>query len=494
MASTGNESHGEPHTKSVKPRLPSFFASSPSSANLGPPEPRKLPILPLQAIPGHALRVGLRAGLLGFCIRGGIGFLLRLVRVLRGKDTLRSAIVRTLTSHELKTFTVFFALFGSIWKSTNDVLRLVRGGVDDKLNGFVAGSLAGISLIVEDKGQRVMIAQQVLVRGLQCLFSSLKAKNIFHVPHGESLVFALASAQIMYAYALRPSALPKNFYKFILKSGPIPEPVLQALRTNIRNKPLDVEQIGKVVAQYGGSDAVVRQVVENMGSIPRAIPCTVLHPWTEKCLEQGAWTFKKAVKKIAPVYLVLNFVPMMILRSKDLLKRPGHLFQRASFSAFRSSLFFGVFVSGYQFLTCGERKLIKHRILSCDFNLAYWLIGLLASGSIFIEDQKRRVDLAMYVLPRGVDSLYRVLRRKAWVPRVQYFEVFMFSMGMGLLLAFFQTEPVAMRGMVYSVLRRANAAIEDRGRDHLRPVRQIKNSQIGSDEKSSVVKGPELGS
>ncbi|KNC99600.1 uncharacterized protein SPPG_04988 [Spizellomyces punctatus DAOM BR117] len=427
---------------------------------------------PLSAskIPGHMLRVGIRAGLLGFSIRAGIGFLLRLVRVAKGKATLVDSIRRTLTSKELRLFAYFFASFGAVWKGVNDTLRLLRG-VDDKLNGFVAGACAGVSLAFEEKGRRVAIAQQFLVRGLQCVFSGLKARNLFHLPNGDSLIFALASAQIMYAYSLHPSTIPKSFYKFILTTGPIPERVLQYVRMNNAGDALDVGDVVQTIQKHHATVQAVDEVMR-MGALPKAIPCTVLHPWTQACNLNSAWVFKKVFKKILPVYLTLTFVPMALLKLKEFIRQPVPLGRRALSNALRSSIFLSVFVSSYQWLICGQRNLIKLNFLSGDHKLAYWIIGALASLSIFIEDGKRRAELAMYVLPRGVDSLYRVLRHRDLVPKIKYFEIFMFSMGMGMIISFLQTEPQAMGGMLYRLLRRVNLAVEDKDRGQLPEVKK----------------------
>jgi hypothetical protein len=43
--------------------------------------------------------------------------------------------------------------------------------------------------------------------------------------------------------------------------------------------------------------------------------------------------------------------------------------------------------------------------------------------ALFIEDPKRRRELAMYVLPRGLESMWSTLRKKSYVPFVPGGEV-----------------------------------------------------------------------
>ncbi|KAI8908767.1 hypothetical protein DFJ77DRAFT_473245 [Powellomyces hirtus] len=419
------------------------------------------PPIPATQIPGHVLRVGIRAGLLGFALRAGVAFLIRLVGVARGKTSLRDALIRTLTAKAMRQFAYFLGSFAAIWKGVNSVLRLVRNGTDDKLNGFIAGACAGLALGFEDKERRISIAQQMLVRGLRGVFHGMKTRNIFHLPHGESLVFALASAQIMYAYALHPTTIPKAFYTFIRKTGPLSEPVLNFVRANVRNLPFDPEAGVAVVQKLGGTSHAVATVA-NLGHAPAIIPCEILHPWTDSCSTNGAMIFMKVFKKIIPVYASLMVVPMVLLKMKDVIRRPVPLLRHALFNATRSSVFLSVFVAGYQQLACRYRDLISHTILSRDSKLAYWFFGFFASASIFIEQRKRRTELAMYVLPRGIDSFYKILRNRDLAPRIKYFEIFMFSMGMGIIISFFQTEPEAISGLLYKALRRFNIAIEDK--------------------------------
>lgn len=60
-------------------------------------------------------------------------------------------------------------------------------------DGYVAGAVSGLAIAVETRANRVSMAQQVMVRGLQ---GSLHGLGI---PHAAVLVFGLACGQIMYA-------------------------------------------------------------------------------------------------------------------------------------------------------------------------------------------------------------------------------------------------------------------------------------------------------
>lgn len=57
-------------------------------------------------------------------------------------------------------------------------------------------------------------------RALQCIYNALKSRGWWHFwndrwHHGDALLFILSSAQVMYAYVLRPSTIPASYYHFI---------------------------------------------------------------------------------------------------------------------------------------------------------------------------------------------------------------------------------------------------------------------------------------
>lgn len=86
----------------------------------------------------------------------------------------------------------------------------------------VGGFLAGFTLLFMDKSWHRTLALYMATRAVQCWYNFNKARGYFHFwgsnwAHGDSLLFILSSAQIMYAYVMRPETLPVSYYKFIVK-------------------------------------------------------------------------------------------------------------------------------------------------------------------------------------------------------------------------------------------------------------------------------------
>ena len=65
---------------------------------------------------------------------------------------------------------------------------------------------------------------------------------------------------------------------------------------------------------------------------------------------------------------------------------------------------------------------------------SFWLGGLLSGLSLLVEEKRRRGELAMYVLPRGLESAWGVLRRRGWVPIVPGGENLLCAVGMSMVM------------------------------------------------------------
>lgn len=125
-----------------------------------PPEPdmnilNKPDFKSLREIILYASRTSIRAFLVGYLLRGGFTALVKLLALLKRKISFLDLLVAALGQDSLR-FGTFFGSFTFLWKSTQNLLALYRKK-HDKLNGFVAGLVAGVSLLVEKPERRVQI-------------------------------------------------------------------------------------------------------------------------------------------------------------------------------------------------------------------------------------------------------------------------------------------------------------------------------------------------
>ncbi len=66
---------------------------------------------------------------------------------------------------------------------------------------------------------------------------------------------------------------------------------------------------------------------------------------------------------------------------------------------------------------------------------SFFLGGLLSGLSLFVEEKRRREELAMYVLPKGLESAWIMARGKGWViPFGKLGEPLLTAIGMGMVM------------------------------------------------------------
>lgn len=106
----------------------------------------------------------------------------------------------------------------------------------------------------------------------------------------------------------------------------------------------------------------------------------------------------------------------------------------ALFASVRSSAFLGAFVLIHETLHCLQN--IWGLPVSTKFD---WLIGFATCLSLFVDNARRRAELAVYVLPKGAQSAWMVARQKRWVPHVPAGEVLLGSAGLSLVMVGFSS-------------------------------------------------------
>ena len=66
---------------------------------------------------------------------------------------------------------------------------------------------------------------------------------------------------------------------------------------------------------------------------------------------------------------------------------------------------------------------------------SYILGGMLCGLSLFVEEKRRREELAMYVLPKSLESAWTMARGKGWVvPFGRLGEPLLTAAGMGMVM------------------------------------------------------------
>ncbi|KAJ3049959.1 hypothetical protein HK097_009066 [Rhizophlyctis rosea] len=267
----------------------------------------------------------------------------------------------------------------------------------------------------------------------------------------------------MYAFVMQPMTIPKEYYSWMIKTARMPANSLSLNRRNVRalesgdGHPSAADILRTITENKGTAGAKIRALdyFNACGGKMPVMPCSVLHPRERHCVRYNLALWIKVFATTSPVYAALNFVPMILLKTDVLLKRPLPILKRNAQSTFRSAAFLATYVFIYMSLICLHRNSVKYNhIFRGDHKATYYIYGVLCASSIFIEAKQRRSELAMYVLPKGLQSLWTVLYARGQMIRVPYFDVIMSSVGMGVLMSVYQTEPHRMSTLLFKVMEK----------------------------------------
>ncbi|PIN05693.1 hypothetical protein CDL12_21764 [Handroanthus impetiginosus] len=393
--------------------------------------------------------------LLSYGIRVGIGILLRAFKLARLKSYSSLLDLKQLVSEkdlivreEACRIGLLFGGFTGSYHALRCLLRKLRKK-ETPVNAIIAGAISGLSILaLHDSSRRRTLALYLFARVAQCAYNSAKSKNKFHFwgshwSHGDTLLFAIACAQVMYAFVMRPESLPKSYQDFIQKTGPVAAPVYKAVRECCRGSPVDVASLSAYLSSRRVSNTV------KLEEFPDIIPCSVIHPDTKSCFVHNGNAMSATFRKTFPLYFSLTFVPFVVLRLQKFMDAPIRTCWHAVTGAVRSTTFLSAFVGIFQGVICLHRKAALK-----DHKLVYWLAGGLSALSVLLEKKARRGELALYVLPRAGDSLWYILVNRHLLPDIKNAEVALFCACMGGIMYYLEYEPDTMAPLLRGLIRR----------------------------------------
>ncbi|GAA5862498.1 hypothetical protein JCM8547_002084 [Rhodosporidiobolus lusitaniae] len=421
----------------------------------------------------HALRGGLRSLILGCSLRACVNVVIVLLRLTRKPGLPFPLILRALFGTDTLRFGGMLGLFSFLYKWTLHTLRLYNFGLsgpgrEETWHAAVAGAVSGLAVWAEKPSRRVTIGQQLFVRGLQSHYNTLKSAGKVNVKNVSVIVFGLSCAQIMYSWLMAPEALPSGYRRWITNASRVAEPCLPINITTARYGVFDPDVARRAITWEKGP-----ATVRNAGLIeayarrgeqgdfgPPFAPCEVVHPWMDSCRWNAVDRWQGVFRWIAPVYLGLHVIPPIVLRRKVFLADPRSALLKSLLGTLRSCSFLATFVTLFQGLVCCQRNLyialhgklppILEKILW--HKAYYWFCGLSTCFALFIEEKKRRRELALYVLPKGLEAAWSNLRRREWVPFVPGGEIMLTSLGLSLVMRSYQHEPQNLSGLVRHLL------------------------------------------
>ena len=195
-----------------------------------------------------------------FNIRSGVALLMRFLRLLRSNPSKAISIENLVAEDKLifRAEAVRFGLFGGmfafLFRSASSLTKLVLARNSSKVPSLVGGFVAGGALTFMSKDWHRTLSLYVATRALECAYNVMKTKGFFKgisMYHGDALLFAVSSAQVMYSYVMRKETLPKSYHRFIVRQGPVDKEILSAVCANNRGLPLNLEELRAYVQAKG---------------------------------------------------------------------------------------------------------------------------------------------------------------------------------------------------------------------------------------------------
>ncbi|KAK3490638.1 uncharacterized protein B0T23DRAFT_319967 [Neurospora hispaniola] len=231
-------------------------------------------------------------------------------------------------------------------------------------------------------------------------------------------IFALSSALIMWTWFYHPSRLPRAYNKWITSAASVDSRLIEALRRcragslvygkDTGQAPL----LGSMCKDYGWPEA--------WGDPAEAVPfpCEIVHMGCgPSCERHGLSRFARSFKWAFTMYLPLNL--LLVLRKPN-----WKALKKALVSACGSSAFLGVFITLFYYGVCLARTRLGPYIVGRDVKSCQKMDGGLCVGtgcalcgwSILLENAGRRKDMALFVAPRALATLFprRYDLRKQW--------------------------------------------------------------------------------
>ncbi|KZF20005.1 integral membrane protein [Xylona heveae TC161] len=266
-------------------------------------------------------------------------------------------------------------------------------------------------------------------------------------------IFALSSGTIMWTWFYQPHRLPKSYNQWISEAAQIDPRLISALRE----------------ARYGsftygrdtGHAALLQSMCKDYGwplewgdpakSIP--IPCEMVHMGTgPSCEKHSLVRFGRAFKFALATYLPLNL--LVRARSTPSLRT----LRRALRDAVRSSTFLGAFVAIFYYSVCLARtrlgpKVFSHNTISplaWDSGLCVRAGCILCGWSILIEAQRRRQEIAFFVAPRALGTLFP----RRYDRKYQWRETLAFALSTAVVFTCVQEKPERVRGVLGNLLKK----------------------------------------
>ncbi|TMW60631.1 hypothetical protein Poli38472_000673 [Pythium oligandrum] len=355
----------------------------------------------------HDVKAALRAALRAFLLAYGAKAFTAVLLASRKWSSIEygyADAVRLLLRADTIRFGAFFGSLVGVFRLTELAARLARGQ-RDRTNLAIAGGVSGIALLMDSPERRSTIALYIFVRMLDVLGRHLTAIDVLPTwKYSSEALFAASNSAIMYAFIVDPTLLPKGYYQWILQMGGV---------------------------THHGLDYIARQrwrgELDPNGN-PLGFRRCQPHYHMESCVTHSMKEWVGGFGRAMQIYLPVHFLPALIFRFPRLQQAPLSNTARISYNALCSSAFLTSYQTVVKLIVCTLRNAFQY-----DHPIEGVLGGVATGASLFFEDPKRRFELMLYCVPRALDIVWQLLKRRGIVRYVKHSEVALFCLSMAII-------------------------------------------------------------
>ncbi|KAH7044734.1 hypothetical protein BKA57DRAFT_396991 [Linnemannia elongata] len=285
----------------------------------------------------------LKTWVVAYLVKYAIGVLPSL---LKGKVFKNPSILKKSGGSDTVGFAFFLSSFLSAYKLVLCAMRKIRPDHEgDRLNAFVAGSVAGLTLALDkNKSRRTALTLYLFTRSLQFGSSYAmkrwaehrQAKNASNrqlnrwddilakimTSSAATVVMSLTAAVNIYSCVIEPDAMPRSYYNFIMqhsglpqKFGPMFPPLVETFQSQfnlLKDGPGGFDNIG-IPEGVTSHDFIAKNISPNIATLfPPGIHhdyqcCALLHP-LYGCKRHAVDTFTGEFGRALKMYGTLNAV------------------------------------------------------------------------------------------------------------------------------------------------------------------------------------------
>eukprot|EP00742_Colponemidia_sp_Colp-10_P002101 GILJ01002243.1.p1 GENE.GILJ01002243.1~~GILJ01002243.1.p1 ORF type:complete len:244 (-),score=25.35 GILJ01002243.1:78-809(-) len=164
----------------------------------------------------NTVRGAIRGFLYGYGIKSSVSLILALAF---GKAFRKPRVIMEALGFSSLRFGAFLGLFNALYSTVLCSMRRIRNK-EDGLNAFVAGGVAGSSLLVDAANQRKTLALYLSSRALEAVFNSGVSRSYWSsYKYGAVVLFCSLCSIVVYGYTFEPEILDGSYRRFLTSAS-----------------------------------------------------------------------------------------------------------------------------------------------------------------------------------------------------------------------------------------------------------------------------------